>query len=73
MINLTGHALESLANQSGFQKADTLAAKQKLVHAVRKGSMHSPCFILFQRSILIKFLNVSFYSVLVQVMVLMEF
>jgi hypothetical protein len=45
MINLTGHALESLANQSGFKKADTLAAKQNLVHAIGKGSMHSPCFI----------------------------
>jgi hypothetical protein len=45
MINLTGHALESLANHSGFKKSDTLAAKQKLVHAIGKGSMHSPYFI----------------------------
>jgi hypothetical protein len=44
MINLTGHALETLANQSGFKKADTLAAKQKLVHAIGKGSMHCPYF-----------------------------
>jgi hypothetical protein len=45
MINLTGHELESLANHSGFQKSDTLAAKQKLVHAIEKGSMHSHYFI----------------------------
>jgi hypothetical protein len=36
MINLTGHAWESLANHSGFKKADTLAAKQKPVH-IQKG------------------------------------
>jgi len=45
MINLTGHALESLANHAGFQKSDTLVAKLKLVHAIGKGSMHSPYFI----------------------------
>jgi len=45
MINLTGHALENLANQSRFKKVATLVAKKKLVHAVGKGSMHSPCFI----------------------------
>jgi hypothetical protein len=28
MINLAGHALERLANLSGFKKADTLATKQ---------------------------------------------
>jgi hypothetical protein len=45
MINLTGHEWESLANHSGFQKSDTLAAKQKLVHVLEKGSMLSPYFI----------------------------
>jgi hypothetical protein len=45
MINLTGHAWERLANHSGFKTSDTLAAKQKLVHAIGKGSMHSPYFI----------------------------
>ncbi len=45
MINLTKHALESLANHAGFQKSDKLVAKQKLVHAIGKGSMHSPYFI----------------------------
>jgi deoxyxylulose-5-phosphate synthase len=45
MINLAGHALESLANHSGFKKADTLATKQKLVHVIGKGSMYSPYFI----------------------------
>jgi hypothetical protein len=45
MSNLTGHALESLANHAGFKKSDTLAAKQKLVHAIGKDSMHSPYFI----------------------------
>jgi tRNA(Phe) wybutosine-synthesizing methylase Tyw3 len=45
MINLAGHALQSLANQSGFKKSDTLAAKQEIVHFIGKGSMHSPYFI----------------------------
>jgi hypothetical protein len=45
MINLTGHALESLANHSRLKKSDTLGAKEKLVHAIGKGSMHSPYFI----------------------------
>jgi hypothetical protein len=37
-INLTGHALERLANHAGFKKSDTFAAKQKLVHAIGMGS-----------------------------------
>jgi hypothetical protein len=45
MMNLTGHALESLANHSRFKKSDTLGAKQKLVHAIGKGSMHFLDFI----------------------------
>jgi hypothetical protein len=45
MMNLTRHALESLANHSRFKKSDTLGAKQKLVHAIGKGSMHFPDFI----------------------------
>jgi deoxyxylulose-5-phosphate synthase len=46
MINLAGHALESLANHSGFKKADTLATKQKLVHVIGKGSILLTSFSL---------------------------